>query len=200
MKKAIFGVFLSLPGLLLSQQAEIDSLRQLLTQQQPDTTKTSRYLSLGQLQFDYDFEQAQLAADSALFYGQRSQYRLAEIYNLLGVISSEKEREEEARAYFDQAIAELDKNEDKTLRGVVYGNYSTTYDNSNNFEKELEYSLMAIELNKDNDSELCFLYYNHAVIYEDAGFHDEAMRYLRLAQQVAERSGEVRIESPGISQ
>ena len=181
---------------LIGQNFQIDSLKLELAKNLADTSKVNLYYELSQVYYDIDLRESKLYADSSLFYALKSgNHRLAAIYNTLGVIESENNREDSARLYFDKALKALDDNEDKTLRGIVYGNYSTTYDNSNNFEKELEYSLKAIELNKDIDSELCFLYYNHAVIYEDAGFHEEALHYLNLAKDISNRSKEYRIES-----
>ncbi len=179
-----------------SQTKILDSLMNELEQATTKTSKLDQYLELGREFYDFDMEIAKKYADTTLQLSlQTENYRLAEIYNLLGTIASDNEKEEEARKYFDKALVQLDIKDDKTLRGIVYGNYSTTYDSSNNFEKELEYNLKAIELNKDIDEEVCFLYYNHAVIYEDAGFHEQALYYLNLAREIANRSKELRVES-----
>lgn len=194
--KYLASVFFLFTCGIYCQHPEIDSLLMALTKKHSDTAKTSQHLLLSHYYYDFDMNKMKIHIDSSLVYSLRSNnYRLAEIYMALGVFESENEREIAARSYFDKALKVLDTNDDKTLRGAIYGNYSTTYDNSDNFEKELEYSLKAIELNKDNDEEACFLYYNHAVIYEDAGFHQEALYYLNLAKDIAERAKEYRIEA-----
>lgn len=178
------------------QTIEIDSLERELNKKHPDTSLVSIYLSLSAECIYSQFDKAKPYADSALHYSLKSKgFQLAQVYNNLGLIESEKGDDDLARAYYDKALKELDKNDDKTVRGIVYGNYSTSYDNSNNFDKELEYSLKAIELNKGDDFELSFLYYNHSVIYEDAGFNNESVYYLELAREMAVRSKELRIVS-----
>ncbi|NRA94329.1 MAG: hypothetical protein HRU26_16955, partial [Psychroserpens sp.] len=195
--KYIILLFVSAFSLtIFSQTPEIDSLKNELNNNHADTTKVSIYLSLSAESIYAQFDKAQTYADSALSYSLRTNnYMLPQVYNNLGQIAFENRDQELARSYYDKALEELDRNDNKTARGIVYGNYSATYDNSNEFDKELEYSLKAIELNKDDEYELCFLYYNHSVIYEDAGFHDEAIYYLELARNMASRSGEVRVEA-----
>ncbi|WP_298536321.1 sensor histidine kinase [uncultured Algibacter sp.] len=174
----------------------MDSLKLELKKTKVDTVLTNLYLTLSAEAMDYEFDKAKFYADSALFYSLKSDnYQLAEIYNNLGLIESENGNQEFARSYYDKALTALDISDNKTVRGILYGNYSRTYENSNNIEKELEYSLKAIELNKDDDYELCFLYYNHSVIYENAGFFEEAKYYLELTREMANRSKEIRVES-----
>lgn len=181
---------------LYSQTPVIDSLERELNFKHSDTTLVSIYLSLSAECIFSKFDKAKPYADSALYYSLKAnEFELAQVYNNLGLIESEKGENDRARAYYDKALKVLDAHDNKTVRGIVYGNYSTSYDNSNNFDKELEYSLKAIELNKGDDAELSFLYYNHSVIYEDAGFNNESVYYLELSREMAIRSKELRIES-----
>nr|WP_321236983.1 sensor histidine kinase [uncultured Psychroserpens sp.] len=181
---------------LFGQTTGIDSLKRELNKKHPDTTFVSIYLSLSAESIYYDFKKAKPYADSALQYSLKTnKYQIAQVYNNLGLIEHENGEPELARMFYDKALKELDENDDKKVRGIVYGNYSVTYDNSNNFDKELEYSLKAIELNSGDDFELSFLYYNHSVIYEDAGFNNESVYYLELAREMASRSEELRVES-----
>lgn len=174
----------------------IDSLERELNVQVADSSKADLYLSLSAESLSYHFDKAKPYADSALYYSLKAnKFRLPEIYNNLGLIENELGNHEKARSYYDKALTILDENDNKAVRGIIYGNYSASYDNSNNFDKELAYSLKAIELNKGDDYELSFLYYNHSVIYEDAGFHREAIDYLKLSRNMAERSGEIRVEA-----
>ena len=179
-----------------AQSSKIDSLKVELTKANIDTVKVNLNILLSSNYHEFDLKKAKEYGNTALKYSLGSQnYMLAEIYTNLGVYELDYGNNKAARKYFDQALAILDVREDKTLRGLIYGNYSTSYENSNNFEKELEFSLKAIDLNKENDVELCFLYYNHSLIYEHAGFHDEGLHYLKLAKEISKRSNELRIEA-----
>ena len=196
--KKTFSTFFLLVFFLstFAQTSKIDSLKVELTKTNIDTVLVSINYLLSKNYFEFDSNKAKKYGNDALQYSLKSEnYKLAEIYSELGIIELDNGKNELAQEYFDKALVELDIKENKTLRGVIYGNYSTSYEASNNFEKELEYSLKAIELNKDNDEELCFLYYNHSLIYEQAGFHEEGLHYLKLAKQISKRSNELRIEA-----
>ncbi|WCO02451.1 tetratricopeptide repeat-containing sensor histidine kinase [Psychroserpens ponticola] len=196
--KKTFSILLFLVFFLstFAQTSTIDSLKVELAKTKIDTVKVNLNLLLSSNYSEFDLKMATKYGNDALQYSLKSQnYKLADIYTNLGVCELNNGKDIEARAYFEKALGELAIKENKTLRGLIYGNYSTSYERSNDFEKQLEYSLKAIDLNKENDVELCFLYYNHSLIYESAGFHDEGLHYLKLAKDISERSNEFRIEA-----
>lgn len=200
MRKTLFIlIFTLLVSNSYGQSKTIDSLKVELHKTVVDSMKVDITLKLCELLYEINITRSKEYVEEALKYALKSNnYRLSEVYNAMGVLQSDLENNEAARKYFDKALIELDKNDDKSIRGMVYGNYSETYENTNNFEKELYYSNKAIELNKEYDIELCFLYFNHSLIYENAGFHKESLYYMNLSKDLANSSGETRVEGYAI--
>lgn len=180
---------------------KIDSLKQILQLENvKDTTKVSANYLLGIEYLSFDINESKLYAKKALNLSLKNKrYTLTEIYSLLGLLEYEVGKNDSARYYYDKALSELDTYEgNNSVRAVIYGNYSSTYEDTNNYEKQLEYSLKAINLSKEDPKELCFLYFNHSVIYEDAGFHAEGLQYLNLAHKISKEVKDLRIEAYSI--
>lgn len=175
----------------------IDSLNASLKNEKlHDTLKIDLIYSLGVEHLDFNIEKAKIYADQALDLSIKNEkLHAVEIYTLLGLLEFENSNGNAARDFYDQALLELDKNDNKEKRATIYGNYSVTYENTDNFEKELEYSLKAINLSKDNNTELCFLYFNHSIIYQDAGLYEESVKYLNLAHDISKMAKDLRMEA-----
>jgi len=180
----------------------IDSLKNsLYGKNLQDTTKISTYISLSSNYFYVDIDSVyyynKLALDLSI---KNNNYKIAFIYGNSGSHYNITSKPDSARIYFDKALKVLDVHEDVLLRSTIYCNYSMSYENTNNFDKELEYSLKAINLVKDDPAELCILYFNHSIIYDDAGFREESKKYLILAYESSKEVGDYRMESASIRQ
>ena len=204
MKKTIAIYIFLLSNVLVFGQtnATIDSLHQLLKQKNiEDTTKVNSYMYLASYHFKNDLDSMNLYNQLALKLSKKiNDFKLAKIYSNIGSYQYNNFKIDSAHYYFDKALLELDKNEDLVLRSTIYGNYSLTFENTNNTFKELEYSLKAIELMIGNDEELSFLYFNHSIIYDDGGFREESKKYLKLANVSSKKANEFRVEAASVRQ
>ncbi len=181
----------------------IDSLKQSLFQNEiNDTSKVSLYLDLGK-QF------ASIDLDSSSFYTKKalklsllnSNYRIVKTYSNLGLLQFYNSNSDSARYYYDKALQILDKENNSIERSTVYANYSLSFQNSSqNFDKKIAYSQKAIDLVIDNDIEVCLLYFNHSIIYVNAGFNQKSKKYLKLAYQTSKNAKDYRVEAAALRQ
>lgn len=180
----------------------LDSLKQNLANiVSNDTSNVSTYISLAKSYLYIDVDSSKIYATKALNLSlKKNNYRLAKIYNIHGIIQSDLSNIDSARYFFDKALLTLDQKEDIILRSSVLTNYSITYENSNNFNKQLHYNLKAIELVKGNDAELSLLYFNHAITYADAGFLAQSKKYLKLANLSSKKVNDYRVEAATLRQ
>lgn len=178
-------VFLFSAFSLLGQTNKvIDSLKQsLISDKIHDTAKISANLMLSKKYLSIDLDSVYFFSKNALKLSlQNKNYRLDRIYTGLGLNQFYNSSNDSARYYYDEALKILDKKDDILSRAVVYSNYSMSYLTTGNFDKKLAYNLKAIDLMKNNHSELSRLYYNHATIYGgEVKFNDKTKKYLRLA-------------------
>lgn len=179
-----------------SQTTVIDSLKQIVIQDKvKDTTKVRLYLSLAKEYLSVDI-------DSLNYYTQLAQklsiknnnFLLPRIYNGRGLTYVYKSQTDSAHYFFDEAIKILDKNEDKLVRATVYSNYGMLYNSLGDYDKIIEYNLMAIELLDTNYFEVSRLHYNQAVVYGQVDLINQVKKHLKLAYQTSHESNNYRIE------
>ncbi len=179
-----------------SQHSKIDSLQQLLAVADQDTTKISLLLSLSKQYQSKNLDSFSSYAKRALKLSlPNNDYKLAEVYNKIGLSYIYNSKNDSARYYLDEALEKLDLQDDRKVRSAVYANYSMSYHSSDNFDQKAEYNLKAIDLVKDDDREVCRLYFNHAVMLANAGFNEKAKHYLKLSLQSSQRGKNYLIEA-----
>ncbi|MEX0290568.1 MAG: ATP-binding protein [Flavobacteriaceae bacterium] len=190
-----FALFLIVTQ-VFPQHGNIDSLQRVLGEVDQDTSRISLLLVLSKAYQSKNLDSFDLLARQALKISQKNKdYKLAEIYNKIGLSHIYKSETDSAHHFFDEALRILDLEDNKEVRAMVYANYSMSYHNSDDFEEKANYNLKAIELVKDNKHEVCRLYFNHAVMLANAGFTSQAKKYLRLAYKNSQSSGNNLIEA-----
>ena len=180
----------------------IDSLKQsLLNDKIHDTTKVSMYLLLGK-------EFAVIDLDSSGFYIKNAlklsllnnNYRVVKAYSNMGLIHFYNSNSDSARYYYDKGLKALDVKDNVIERSTIYCNYSLSYQDSDEFEKRIDYSQKAIDLVKYNDKEVCLLYFNHSIIFVNAGFVEQSKKYLKLALEASKKAKDYRVEGATLRQ
>ncbi len=191
--KTIFLFLLLSFGISFSQQKEIDSLKQILSQNISDSSRIDA-LILSTFHFQT------ISVDSFHKYALKS-YKLAEkrsykrlpAYSNLGLSLIHRYKNDSARYFFNKAIALLDQKEDSLTRASVLGNLAYTYENEMNFEKAAEYIFKAIPYVKNYPAKASLLYYNLGVDYGMGNFSEKSLEYYLKAYETSKSVNEKRV-------
>ena len=185
-------LFLSLVG--YSQKKKIDSLKHKLSLSKNDSLKIDLMLNLAAEYQSFSQDTSAVLSRKALQLSKEtSNYKLTKIYVYVGVSYMHESQMDSARYYFDKTLSLLDKKEDSILRSYVYSNYGSTYTNSFEIEKQIEYDLKAIKLVENRDTDVCMLYFNLATTYAYADFWEKSVEYLKKAYNSSKRAEDIRV-------
>ena len=198
--KKHFTILFCLTVFNISAQTKvIDSLKQLLNTKINDTAKVNILLDLSNNYNLYSIDSFSHYTNKALKLSlNNDNFKLANVYNHLGMNQVHALQTDSAHYYFDKAIKILDKKDDRLLRSIIYGNYATSYQHSDDFEKKIEYNSKAIKLVEDNDALVGRYYYNQAVIFGQSELNEQSKKYFKLAFNSSQRSNNVRFEAASI--
>lgn len=165
-----------------SQKEKIDSLKYRLSSTEKDSSKIDLMLNLAAEYQAFSQDSSALYSRKAMKLSKKTDnYKLTKIYVYVGVSFMHESKMDSARFYYDKTLSLLDKKEDTILRSYVYSNYGSTYTNTFELEKQIEYDLKAINLVEKNDAEVCMLYFNLATTYAYADFWEKSVEYLKKA-------------------
>lgn len=179
---SVLFFFLLLTNLGFGQTREIDSVKQIVSNEQIDTVKISKYLWIAK-------EYMSINVDSLHFYNEKAlslslknnEYLLARIYNNKGLSLIYRSKADSARYYLDKSLEIVKIKNNKKIKSTVLANYAMSYQIDNDLENMAKYNLAAIEASEGNDKELCRLYYNQGIILGHSELMNEAKKYFMLA-------------------
>ncbi len=188
--------FLLFVNIGFSQNKKIDSLKQkLLNSPIADTTKISLYLDISEGYLQISMDSLGLYAKKAFELSKLSRnYKLGIAFNASGLYFTGLSKMDSARYCFKKAITIFELKKDKSALSNVYSNLATTYRDSYNIEKDIEYSLKAIDFIEDDKSQLSESQFNLYVTYGNAGLEDLSMKFLKLAAKNAASSNNDLVE------
>ena len=128
--------FLVLNG--YSQNKTIDSLKQLLKAEIHDTTKINLQLDLSNKYISFNIDSFNHHTNKAYKLSLlNGSFKLANVYNHLGLKYVYGLKVDSAHYYFDEALKILDKKDDRLLRSTIYANYATSFEHSDDFKKKM---------------------------------------------------------------
>ena len=181
---------------LTAQNKTIDSLKQLVQNQIQDTTKVNLYISLAEAYHSENLDTVGLYFKKAFkLSAKNNDYKLANIYSGIGLSHFYNSNIDSARYFYDKGLALLKIKDDTLVRATIYSNYSLSYEHTNENEKRTDYNLKAIDLVKNNDGEVCFMYFNQGTIYYNLDLKDQALKYFELAFLSSERANVLRVKA-----
>jgi len=197
---SVLILFLLMAGLGFGQTKEVDSLKNLLVESESnDTTLINTYQALTRafipVNIDSTEKYAEISLQKAL---KNNDYGIVMAYVNKGIVLDIKSKSDSARIYYDKALVELDKNDNRKERSVIYSNYSLSYQNTSRMDLALKYNAMAIELDEGNENGLCLLYFNQAMLYFRSEIPESGKKYLRLAYESSKKANNLRVEGAAI--
>ncbi len=197
MKNYILITYFILLGFsLTAQNNTIDSLKQLVQNQKHDTSKLKLYIKLAEAYHSENLDTVGLYFQKAFKLSRKNNdYKLVNIYSGIGLSHFYTSNIDSARYYYDKGLALLTINDDTLVRATIYSNYSLSYEHTNENEKRIDYNLKAIDLVKNNDAEVCFMYYNQGTIYYNLDLKDQALKYFELAFSSSEKANILRVKA-----
>ena len=188
----------SLPTTILAQNRLTDSLKTVLRTPLPDTVRAYAYYDLAN-----DFikrsqpDSARLYLARMLPVCQRARFwpGLGYYHLLTGIINKDGGQFETAVVQYQQAVTFFQKGNRPLQLARVYNNTGYLYKLMGDSQhvsaltrQGIDYVNKAVAINQAAKRPLMLIgnYINLGICYEDLKNYDEAMRYFRLAQQLAE--------------
>jgi len=160
-----------------------------------DSTEVDIYLNLTKayvpVNIDSTYKFSKISLEKA---SKANNYNIIQAYESRGIALDLKFQSDSARFYFDKALLQLNKKDDKLKRSSLYKSYSLSYQNSGRMDLALDYNSKAIDLVKDNEKELCLLYFNQAILYLRSDIRESGKKYLMLAYESSKKVNDLRVE------
>ena len=173
-----FNGFFCLIAAVHLQSQNIDSLKQMLSQQKDDSLKVKTYLNISKSSYDNP--------DSMFIYAQKG-LKLSEkigwkngigsSYHYLGLFYSNKRGQSQKDKVLDSFFKALENLEDKKLIVNSYGALTGFYSDEREYNKALNYANMALSSAGDNPSLKIYSIINIADVYRHTGQLDKAKEY-----------------------
>ena len=183
MKKISFILLLfiwgSIGNKLHSQNAVIDSLKNLIANTENDTTKVKLLNTLALRYYATNPEKIKETAQEALNLAEKSNFvkGAAESNRVLGIHFHVKGAYNEALQYYLKSLPLWEKCKDDKGKANTLNNVGAIYGNLNNYDLSLKYYLEAVEIAEkiNNDVIKSKLHNNIGTIYELRKKYDEAI-------------------------
>lgn len=150
-KKFLFVFFICVSGVIFSQNAKIDSLKNLLSHQSVDTSKVNTLNKLGfEFIFLGQYNNGLPYIKEANTLSQKLNFErgLVASYNGLGVISKNKGDNKVALNYFFEAMNIAERINFTPMIGSLSNNIARVYSNLGDYPKTLEYFYKAFRIQR----------------------------------------------------
>jgi signal transduction histidine kinase/Tfp pilus assembly protein PilF len=184
--KLLFFLFIALVSALngLSQSADEDSIKQLLTTTPEDSAKTKILLQLARSSKDREIALEYYA--EALNY-ENNKLRTAEIIDTLGLFNLQLGNYKEAMAYFNQAKVLFYELQDSLWIGKIHNNIAVVNWGVGNSIEALSNYQKALNIRKaiNDQPGVCKVMNNIGLVYQDLGLYDDALTWHKQALTIA---------------
>jgi tetratricopeptide (TPR) repeat protein len=200
-KNRIFPILIFLLSSFLinaQQNAEKDSLLHALNSSLNDTQKVNTYNQLSKIYCAIDFNKALEFNKEAIVLSEKinSDRKLAEAYNIQGIIYINKGQNKEAVESLTKAIDIHKKNGNKKGMASAYGNLGAMFYLTGTYDKSLEYNIECLKINESlndkNGIAICLL--NIANVYFIQNNFESAKKYYLRGQQLHNELGNIKGE------
>lgn len=197
--KLLYLIFLVILSCNLSaQNDEIDSLILILKHQKDDSNKVN---TLNKLSWENmsmgDYEKSIENSKNALLLAEKLKYKkgIANAYNNLGNIFSERGELNEATNYYEKALKIRKEINDKKGISISYNNFGTIFEAQGNYLEALNSYFSSLKIKEEiNDKKGISVSYNNiGSIYEKQGNYEEAIKYhfasLKIKEEIGNKKG-----------
>jgi tetratricopeptide (TPR) repeat protein/DNA-binding MarR family transcriptional regulator len=126
---------------------------------------------------------------------QKSNKNAAKIYELMGMISTQKSDYERALERFNESLEIAENTDDKNRAASVHSAMATLYSYKNEYDSSLDHHKIALELHKEteNKNSVGVSYVNLGMVYWNTGKYDEATNYgskaLKIMKEIGNQAG-----------
>ncbi len=178
-----------------AQSKILDSLKASVNLKNQDTILLNNYWLIAREYMSIDLDSFAKYIDALEEVSlKNNNFKLARIYDAKGLKFMYQNKLDSAEFYFKKALGLAKENFNPIETSTIYTNYSTLLQKKRELNKAIEYLKKGIDLVKDNEAEVCLLYFNLASFYLDLELYSEAKKYLKLAYIKASMSGDKRVE------
>lgn len=188
-------VLLLMTQIVFSQQSKIDSLKQVITTTDQDSTRIKTYLKIGDT-YEYTLP------DTALFYYQKAltiaenskeQKFISKCSNYIGIVFSSQRNHPKALEYYQKALKINEEIVDKVQIAGNLSNIAVVYKDQGNYNKAKEYFQKALKINEEigNLSWAAVNYGNMAIIYVIQSNYQKALEYYQKSLQIYVQMGDM---------
>lgn len=174
----LFSSLFCLIAVVHLQGQNIDSLKQILSQQKDDSLKVKTYLNISKYSYD--------SPDSMFIYAQKGlelsekigwKNGIGSSYHYLGLFYSNKQGQSQKDKVLDSFLKALENLEDRKLIVNSYGALTGFYSDEREYNKALNYANMALNSAGDNPSLKIYSIINIADVYRHMEQLDKAKEY-----------------------
>jgi tetratricopeptide (TPR) repeat protein len=194
----LFFFFYFLSAICLSQKNEIDSLIRLSYSSHNDTQRVIAFNKISQLYCTIDLNKALSYNNQAIILAQKTGLprKLAEAYNIKGIIYLNQSRIREADTALKAAIALHIKNGNSKGIASGYGNLGAMYYMIGSYNKSLEYHLKCLRLNEEmkDKNGIAITLLNIANIYFIQKNYSEAIEFYNRSRTIQKELGNLHDE------
>ena len=178
-----------------AQSKILDSLKASVNLENQDTVLLNNYWLIAREYMSIDLDSFAKYIDALEEVSlKNNNFKLTRIYDAKGLKFMYQNKLDSAEFYFKKALGLAKDNFNPIETSTIYTNYSTLLQKKRELNKAIEYLKKGIDLVKDNEAEVCLLYFNLASFYLDLELYSEAKKYLKLAYIKASMSGDKRVE------
>ncbi len=190
MKRIVpFFCLLFFSGFLFSQQAKIDSLKNVLKISQIDTTKLNAYYALTSIYSNSNIEVAEKYLDTMMYLSQIKKLKKYELtgYSQEGVLEFRKGNIKGAIEIWKKALKDKEINNYSIQKGNYYNNIAVGYKALKINDSVVLYFLKSIKLNEKlkNITGLIANYYSVSDFYYSLNNFEKSIFYLEKLQKLA---------------
>jgi len=177
-----------------TRETKIDSLNNLLTKTNDDSTKAEIYVQLvyASLKKDSDREKAvEYYIEALNLFGNKIEpYRRAKLLNIIGYNNRQLGKFYETITYYEESLNIFKELEDKRWIIKVENNLALVYRDLLNYNEALELYQSALIMSEQNKDyrRMSLILNNIGVIYQKWGLYDDAYKYHKEALKNAEKT------------
>jgi len=190
----IFVGFFFLVHLGAAQNADIDSLRNRLSQELPDTSRVNVLARIG-------FEYAFVDSDTSRFYSNQAVQVAesinfvkgkADALNVIGISYDIQGDYNKSLGYFLEALSMYEELEDQSGMARAYNNVGMVYNNLNDADKSLEYHFKSYNQEKllGDSSGIAYSMIHLGELYREQNNLDSSQHYFSESIRILEKLGD----------
>jgi serine phosphatase RsbU (regulator of sigma subunit)/Tfp pilus assembly protein PilF len=186
-------------GSLFSQNAKLDSLKNVLAKNPGDTTKSNIIIEIARTYlYDYnDGEKVKDYAEKGLVFSRKINYKkgIAYSYLFLGICQWKKGEFDRALAYYKASLLIMKEIKEVKGESSLYGNIGYVYNEKGDYPLALKYTLKALKMKEATNEErgIAVTYNNLGNIYNNQSNFKEAiichLKALKIKEKLNDKAG-----------